>query len=297
MDGAWDAKVTDAKVGQYSLSGDEAKGELVVSGMYGRFRHVDKGRDGMLKGVAETDGTTVAVRPKDFRPSGSGITVTCEVVTHKQLNTTLTYPVCAWADDNTAAVVAEVTAKTITQSPSDVDLEAAAKTTLQVRSETREGDPLTPPLDRAPQTVRHSQRHRLRPPRRERRPQGEGVRRRAVRPQVQQAGLRLGDRGAVAGRDPPQGHHRLLHPLEPLPAAGQHLAVTALVHVRRQRVRVAPDRHVDDQPVVAEDGHVRRVAGLVLQPPHETVGGVGVGVHGVEGVDEVLQLRRSPAGL
>ncbi|WP_405670709.1 hypothetical protein [Streptomyces sp. NBC_01530] len=136
MDGAWDAKVTDAKVGQYSLSGDEAQGELVVSGMYGRFRHVDKGRDGMLKGVAETDGTTVAVRPKDFRPGGSGITVTCEVVTHKQLNTTLTYPVCAWADDNTAAVVAEVTAKTITQSPSDVDLEAAAKTTLQVRSET-----------------------------------------------------------------------------------------------------------------------------------------------------------------
>lgn len=26
MDGAWDAKVTDAKVGQYSLSGDEAQG-------------------------------------------------------------------------------------------------------------------------------------------------------------------------------------------------------------------------------------------------------------------------------
>ncbi|MCX5061377.1 hypothetical protein OG895_27430 [Streptomyces sp. NBC_00201] len=136
MDGAWDAKVTDAKVGQYSLSGGDAKGELVISGMYGRFQHVDKGRDSMLKGVAETDGMTVAVPPKDFRPGGSGITVTCEVVTQKQLGSTLTYPVCAWADGNTAAVVAEVTAKTITQSPSDVDLEAAADTTRQVRSET-----------------------------------------------------------------------------------------------------------------------------------------------------------------
>ncbi|WP_405869389.1 MULTISPECIES: hypothetical protein [unclassified Streptomyces] len=137
MDGAWDAKVTDSKVGQYSLGGDTTKGQLVISGMYGRFQHTDQGRKGMLKGVGETEGMTVAVQPKDFQPGGSGITVTCEVVTQEQLGTKLTYPVCAWADGNTAAVVAEVTEETITQSPSDVDLEASAKTTLQIRSETR----------------------------------------------------------------------------------------------------------------------------------------------------------------
>ncbi|CAM5708831.1 hypothetical protein [Streptomyces aurantiogriseus] len=137
MDGAWDAKVTDSTVGQYALGGDENEGALLVSGMYGRFQNTDEGRDSMLKGVGEADGLTVAVQPKDFRPGGSDVTVTCEVVTQKELGTTLTYPVCAWADGNTAAVVAEITAETVTQSPSDVDLEAAAETTLKVRSETR----------------------------------------------------------------------------------------------------------------------------------------------------------------
>ncbi|MEU2283478.1 DUF3824 domain-containing protein [Streptomyces sp. NPDC013178] len=137
MDGAWDAKVTDSKVGQYALGGDEAEGALVVSGMYGRFQNTDENRDSMLKGVTEVDGLKMAVQPKDFRPSGSDTTVTCEVVTQEELGTTLTYPVCAWADGNTAAVVAEITAETVTQKPSDVDLEAAAETTLKVRSETR----------------------------------------------------------------------------------------------------------------------------------------------------------------
>ena len=134
-DGAWDAKVDGSVVGQYSLGGDETKGTLVVSGMYGRFKNTDEARDNMMKGAAGGDGAKLAVKPKDFNPSGSAITVTCEVLTQTQLGTELTVPVCAWTDDNTGASVVEVTAETMTQDPADVDLEAAAATTLGIRSE------------------------------------------------------------------------------------------------------------------------------------------------------------------
>ncbi|WP_053754926.1 hypothetical protein [Streptomyces sp. MMG1533] len=137
MDGAWDAKVVDAKVGTYGLDGDETKGAFMVSGMYGRFKNPDDDRDSMLEGAAQAESATLAVSPKDFRPSGSDITVTCEVVTQQRLGTTMTYPVCAWADGNTAAVVAEVTPDAYTQDPSEVDLEAAAETALRIRSEIR----------------------------------------------------------------------------------------------------------------------------------------------------------------
>jgi hypothetical protein len=133
-DGAWDAKVTAAAVGQYSLGGDDTKGVLVLSGMYGRFKNRDNARQNMLKGVGEADGVSVAVGPRDFTQDGSP-TVSCEVVTQKKLDTTVTYPICAWADANTAAAVAPITAKAATQDPGDFDLEFYAKFTLQVRSE------------------------------------------------------------------------------------------------------------------------------------------------------------------
>jgi hypothetical protein len=106
--------------------------------MYGRFRNTDEARDSMMEGAAEGDGATLAVPPQDFHPSGSdGVTVTCEVITQPQgpLGTELTVPVCAWTDDNTGASVVEVTAETMTQDPSDVDLEKAAEQTLAIRSE------------------------------------------------------------------------------------------------------------------------------------------------------------------
>jgi hypothetical protein len=137
-DGAWDAKISGAVVGRYSLDGDETKGTLVVSGMYGRLKNTDAARDNMMKGAAEGDGAKVAVPPKDFHPSGSdGITVTCEVLTQSQFGTEVTVPVCGWTDDNTGVSVAEVTVETMTQDPADVDLEAAAETTLKIRSEMR----------------------------------------------------------------------------------------------------------------------------------------------------------------
>jgi len=137
MKGAWAAKVTAAKVAQYGLGGDDTKGVLIISGVYGRFQNLRDGRESMLKGVTETDGLTVAVPAQDFRPSGSDTTITCEVVTQKASAVTVTYPVCAWADGNTAAVVAKMSASDVSKDASDVDMAAAAKVTLQVRSETR----------------------------------------------------------------------------------------------------------------------------------------------------------------
>lgn len=134
-DGAWDAKVTDAVVGQYTLGGDQTKGVLVISGMYGRFQNTNEARDNMLKGAAEADGVTLAGGPKTFTQDGLP-TVSCEVLTQKKLGTTMTYPVCAWTDDNTGAMVAPMTEKTATQDPSDVQLSFYARLTLQVRSET-----------------------------------------------------------------------------------------------------------------------------------------------------------------
>ncbi|MCD9878049.1 hypothetical protein [Streptomyces guryensis] len=137
-DGSWDAKVDGAAVGQYTLAGDASAGQIVVSGMYGRFKEPDLSRNNMMKGAGEGEGAEVAVAPEDFHPDGSdGITVTCEVLTKTQLGREMTVPVCAWTDANTGASVGQITTATMTQDPSEVDLDKAAATTLQVRSEMR----------------------------------------------------------------------------------------------------------------------------------------------------------------
>jgi hypothetical protein len=133
-DGSWDAKITGAVVGRYGLNGDATKGVLVTSGMYGRFKQTDEARRNMLKGAGEADGVTVSVGPKDFPKDGSPM-VSCEVLTQEQSGTTLVYPACAWADDNTAAMVAVMGAATTEQNPSAVPLAFYANVTLQVRSE------------------------------------------------------------------------------------------------------------------------------------------------------------------
>ena len=135
IDGSWDAKVTDSVMGRYSLGGDNTKGTLVVSGLYGRFQNTAKGRNGMLKGAGEADGVTLAVPRKDLSPSGTDTTISCEVVVQKQSGVTLTYPVCAWADGNTAAMVAQIDTTALTASSADVDMDAAARDTAKVRAE------------------------------------------------------------------------------------------------------------------------------------------------------------------
>lgn len=131
-DGAWDAKDTHGVVGSYSLGGDETKGTLVVSGMYGRFKNTDTARRNMMKGAAQTDGAKVAVQPKDFDLE---VTVSCEVLTQEQIGSSVTLPMCAWADDNTGATVAIVDMATVAKDPSTIDLAALAKQTIQIRSE------------------------------------------------------------------------------------------------------------------------------------------------------------------
>ncbi|WP_406219916.1 hypothetical protein [Streptomyces canus] len=137
-DGSWNAKVDGAAIAQYSLAGNPTEGSLVVSGMYGRFKEPDRSRTSMMKGASEGEGAEVAVAPQDFHPDGSGgITVTCEVLTRTQAGTDMTVPVCAWTDANTGASIAELRSSTMTQDPSDVDLDKLAATTLQIRSEMR----------------------------------------------------------------------------------------------------------------------------------------------------------------
>ncbi|QLJ06562.1 hypothetical protein HZZ00_30715 [Streptomyces sp. NEAU-sy36] len=131
-DGAWDAKDTHGVVGSYSLGGDETKGTLVVSGMYGRFKNTDTARRNMMKGAAQTDGAKVAVQPKDFDLE---VTVSCEVLTQDQMGSSVTLPMCAWADDNTGATVAIVDMATVSKDPSTIDLAALAKQTIRIRSE------------------------------------------------------------------------------------------------------------------------------------------------------------------
>ncbi|MFI1072082.1 hypothetical protein [Streptomyces puniciscabiei] len=131
--GAWDAKDLHGVVGTYNLDGDAAKGTLVVSGMYGRFQNTDTARRNMMKGAAQGDNAKVAVPAKDFNLSG--VTISCEVVTQEQLGTKFTVPMCAWADGNTGATVATVNTPLASQDPSQIDLEAAARNTLKVRSE------------------------------------------------------------------------------------------------------------------------------------------------------------------
>ncbi|MEU9477023.1 hypothetical protein [Streptomyces sp. NPDC048191] len=132
-DGAWDAKDIHAVTARYSPGGDSSKGMLLVSGMYGRFKNKDAVRRNMLKGATEADSVTVDQAPKDVTPSGSDVTISCEVLTQKASLVTITYPVCAWADGNTAAIIGE--AALPAPDPSDVDLDAAARHTVKVRSE------------------------------------------------------------------------------------------------------------------------------------------------------------------
>jgi hypothetical protein len=131
-----DIRDPQATVAQYTSASEG--GVLVLSGMHGRIRNPDTAREKMLDGAATADGATLAVPAKDVTPAGSDVTVTCQVVTMAQDGGgTASLPICAWADENTSASVTVVTAATSTKSPQDIDLEAAAEMTTQVREQVR----------------------------------------------------------------------------------------------------------------------------------------------------------------
>jgi hypothetical protein len=112
-------------------------GQLTISGLYGRFRNPDGARDTMLERAAGAEGTELAVPPRDFRPSGSGTTVTCQLLARKDLGARTVHPQCAWNDGNTGVLVLVVDPAVAGEDPDDVDLEASAELTLRVRDEMR----------------------------------------------------------------------------------------------------------------------------------------------------------------
>jgi len=137
-DGAWDARDTKAAVGKYAATeGGDAGGGVVISGMYGRFKNTDLARKNMMEGAAKSDGSEVTVPPKDFKPAGSDVTITCQVLTKQQVGQKMSIPMCAWTDGNTGATVAEITREIALEDPTDIDLEAAAETAVKIRSEIR----------------------------------------------------------------------------------------------------------------------------------------------------------------
>ena len=93
----------------------------------------------------------------------------------------------------------------------------------------------------------------------------------------------------MAARHPPQ-HEVQVHLLEPLAAALHHARVVAAIGEGLQRLRVLPDRHVDDD-VLAHGLQRGRIARVVLQPPDETRRAVRDRVDAVERADEVGELR------
>ncbi|WP_329282307.1 hypothetical protein [Streptomyces sp. NBC_01451] len=113
-------------------------GQLNVSGVYGRFRDADDARDTMLKDAADTDGVSVARAPEDFRPSGSDVTVTCQVIAKEDLNMRIIVPMCAWNDGNTSALIGEINPAVASGDAKDVDLAGLAERTRRIRAELRQ---------------------------------------------------------------------------------------------------------------------------------------------------------------
>ncbi|KOU21253.1 hypothetical protein ADK52_24325 [Streptomyces sp. WM6372] len=134
-----DIRNPEPATGRYtSGSPTEPDGVLVLSGMYGQFKDPADARRKMMDGAAKADGAKTAVPPRDITPTGTGITVTCQVLTSVEQGETTTLPMCSWADENTSAAVAAVTPETARQAPASVDLDGLARTTLKVRAEARQ---------------------------------------------------------------------------------------------------------------------------------------------------------------
>ncbi|MFC8696464.1 hypothetical protein ACIQEY_17885 [Streptomyces parvus] len=131
-----DAGIRDAEavVAHYTSA---KGGALVLSGMYGRLASPDFMRGKIMEGAAEADGATLVVPPKTFRPEGHSITIECQVVRSKESGGIANIPMCAWGDDNTAAMVGVIRPETLLKDPKSIDLAAVAAETAKVREEAR----------------------------------------------------------------------------------------------------------------------------------------------------------------
>ncbi|MFH9609983.1 hypothetical protein [Streptomyces sp. NPDC017448] len=131
-----DVSVRDAEAVVAHYTSAEG-GALILSGMYGRLASPSMMRGTIMEGAADTGGGKVVVPPKEFTPRGYGIVIECQVVQSDQLGTRANVPMCAWADENTAALVALVRTQDVAEDAKSIDLAAAAKETAQVRKEAR----------------------------------------------------------------------------------------------------------------------------------------------------------------
>ncbi|MEU9995425.1 hypothetical protein [Streptomyces sp. NPDC050848] len=136
VEDTYDPTVKDVKAAIAQYTGKDSA-VLVVSGFHGRLKDPAGTRASILSGAAKDKGTTLAVPPKDFKPAGHDVTISCQVTTTKDATGTATLPMCAWGDGNTASFVAVVTTESATADPQDVDLAELAETTAKVRAEMR----------------------------------------------------------------------------------------------------------------------------------------------------------------
>ena len=123
-----------------------------------------------------------------------------------------------------------------------------------------------------------------------------------VAAQVPQPVLGLDDGRDVPARYPPRHGVQVRQPLEPLPAAAQHLAVRVAEHERGERLDRLPHRHVDQDPGASSRVPLERadrggVAVLGLQPPDEARRRIGQRVDGLQPGHEVSQHRAVQRGL
>ncbi|MEU0719595.1 hypothetical protein ABZ498_20775 [Streptomyces lavendulocolor] len=126
-----------AAVAQYTAQKGAQVKALVVSGYYGRIKRPDTERRSLLKGAGTAQNATIEVPVKDVTPPGAEVKIECEVLSNTEAGNKVTFPMCAWADGNTAVGVGVVDATTLAQKPADIDLAAAAALTLKVRAEMR----------------------------------------------------------------------------------------------------------------------------------------------------------------
>ncbi|MFD5575614.1 hypothetical protein ACFWJA_48160, partial [Streptomyces cadmiisoli] len=86
LEGTYDSKIRDPKpaVGQYAFESPKESGALVVSGMYGRFKDPAAARRKMLSGAADSEGSSLGAPVRDITPTGSDVTLSCQVLTVRQ---------------------------------------------------------------------------------------------------------------------------------------------------------------------------------------------------------------------
>ncbi|MFE3380832.1 hypothetical protein [Streptomyces anulatus] len=112
-------------------------GALVLSGMYGRLASPDFMRGKIMEGAAEADGAKLVVPAKKFTPEGYGVTIECQVVQSNEGGGVANIPMCAWGDDNTAAMIAVIRPESVLKDAKSIDLAAVAAETAKVREEAR----------------------------------------------------------------------------------------------------------------------------------------------------------------